>query len=60
MLSLWNATFARIQANDKVHLAWCVGGVIGCLVAYGVLQVTWRFKERGATLGGASEYEHPN
>ncbi|GAB4819307.1 hypothetical protein N2152v2_006353 [Parachlorella kessleri] len=30
---------ARIRKNDKVHVAWCVGGVIGCLVLYGVLQV---------------------
>ena len=30
---------ARVRKNDKVHVAWCVGGVIGCLVLYGVLQV---------------------
>lgn len=30
---------ARIKKNDKVHLAWCCGGVIGMLVIYGVLQV---------------------
>jgi len=27
------------QANEKLHLAWCVFGVVGCLMLYGVLQV---------------------
>lgn len=39
LLSLWDAAFSRVRANEKLHLAWCCGGVIGCLVAYGVLQV---------------------
>ena len=33
VLSLWDGVFARIRANDKLHLLWCCGGVIGCLVA---------------------------
>lgn len=39
VFALFDAFFARIKANDKLHLAWCVSGIIGCLVAYGVLQV---------------------
>lgn len=31
--------WAKIKSNEKLHLAWCVGGIIGCLVVYGVLQV---------------------
>lgn len=40
VLDLWDTLFSKIKKNDKLHLAWCVGGVIGCLVLYGVLQVT--------------------
>jgi len=39
VMQLWDAFFSRIAANSKLHLAWCVSGVIGCLLIYGVLQV---------------------
>jgi len=39
VFSLFDSFFAKIKANDKLHLAWCVTGIIGCLVVYGVLQV---------------------
>ncbi|KAL4451574.1 hypothetical protein ABPG75_007236 [Micractinium tetrahymenae] len=38
LLALWDAAFSRVRANERLHLAWCCGGVIGCLVLYGVLQ----------------------
>lgn len=38
-LALFDALFARIKRNEKLHLAWCCTGVIGCLIVYGVLQV---------------------
>ncbi|EFN56053.1 hypothetical protein CHLNCDRAFT_31039 [Chlorella variabilis] len=38
VLGLMDAFMARIKVNERVHLAWCCAGVIGCLVAYGVLQ----------------------
>jgi hypothetical protein len=28
-----------LKANEKVHVAWCVSGIVGCLLLYGVLQV---------------------
>jgi hypothetical protein len=31
--------FAVVKANDKLHMAWCVTGIVGCLLLYGVLQV---------------------
>ena len=37
-IPLWDGFFARIRADDRLHIAWCVTGVIGCLVAYGILQ----------------------
>lgn len=39
VMQLWDAFFSRIAANSKLHLAWCVSGVISCLLIYGVLQV---------------------
>ena len=30
---------AKLKANDKAHVAFCVSGILGCLVCYGVLQV---------------------
>lgn len=30
--------FAIIKANEKMHMAWCVTGIVGCLLLYGVLQ----------------------
>lgn len=47
LLALWDTAFAKVKANEKAHLAWCCGGVIGCLVAYGVLQA-----RRGRAQGG--------
>ena len=38
LLALWDDVFAKVRANEKLHLAWCCTGVIGCLVVYGVLQ----------------------
>lgn len=32
--------WAMVKANEKLHLAWCVIGVVGCLMLYGVLQVS--------------------
>jgi hypothetical protein len=28
-----------LKANEKVHVAVCVTGIVGCLLLYGVLQV---------------------
>ena len=42
VFALFDTIFQKIKANDKLHLAWCVSGIIGCLVVYGVLQVSWR------------------
>ena len=28
-----------VKANEKLHVAWCVTGIVGCLLLYGVLQV---------------------
>lgn len=28
-----------LKANEKMHVAWCVSGIVGCLLLYGVLQV---------------------
>jgi hypothetical protein len=39
-LAIWDAFLARIKANERLHLTWCCGGVISCLVLYGYLQVT--------------------
>jgi hypothetical protein len=44
LLALWDSVFSRVRANEKAHLAWCCTGVIGCLVAYGVLQARSKFK----------------
>lgn len=30
--------WAFIKANNALHVSWCVGGIFGCLVAYGMLQ----------------------
>jgi len=39
VLALFDAALAKIKANNKAHVAFCVSGIIGCLVCYGVLQV---------------------
>ncbi len=28
------------QSVDAVHMSWCVGGIMGSLLLYGILQVT--------------------
>ena len=33
--AIWN----RIKANERIHVIWCVVGIVGCLMLYGVLQV---------------------
>ena len=38
VLNFFESMFVKIKANDKLHLAWCVSGIIGCLVIYGILQ----------------------
>lgn len=38
VLNFFESLFVKIKANDKLHLAWCVSGIIGCLVIYGILQ----------------------
>lgn len=30
--------FSVIKSNDKLHVAFCVTGIVGCLMCYGVLQ----------------------
>lgn len=30
--------WGKIKANERVHVAWCVTGIVGCLMVYGVLQ----------------------
>uniref|UniRef100_A0A7S3VIB7 Sugar phosphate transporter domain-containing protein n=1 Tax=Dunaliella tertiolecta TaxID=3047 RepID=A0A7S3VIB7_DUNTE len=37
-MNIISPLWERIKANDKLHLAWCVSGVVGCLMLYGVLQ----------------------
>jgi len=32
--AVWN----RIRANERLHVIWCVVGIVGCLMLYGVLQ----------------------
>jgi hypothetical protein len=41
VLALFDAFMSKIKSNDKAHIAFCVSGIIGCLVCYGVLQVRW-------------------
>lgn len=41
LLDLFDQLMQRIKANDKVHVSFCVSGIIGCLVVYGILQVSW-------------------
>eukprot|EP00889_Picochlorum_renovo_P002105 jgi/Picre1/29135/NNA_004528.t1 len=38
LLDLFDQLMQRIKANDKVHVSFCVSGIIGCLVVYGILQ----------------------
>jgi hypothetical protein len=35
---LWDG----IKGNERLHLAWCAVGVVGCLMLYGVLQASER------------------
>lgn len=30
--------WSKIKANERIHVAWCVVGIVGCLMLYGVLQ----------------------
>ena len=39
VLALFDQMMVKLKANDKAHVAFCVSGIIGCLVCYGVLQV---------------------
>lgn len=39
VLALFDQMMAKLKANDKAHVAFCVSGILGCLVCYGVLQV---------------------
>lgn len=32
------SVWATIKGNNALHVSWCVGGIFGCLVAYGFLQ----------------------
>ena len=61
LLALWDSVFSRVRANEKAHLAWCCTGVIGCLVAYGVLQARSKFKgpSRGCPTGPAPRCARP-
>eukprot|EP00197_Chlamydomonas_leiostraca_P013869 CAMPEP_0202867492 /NCGR_PEP_ID=MMETSP1391-20130828/9464_1 /ASSEMBLY_ACC=CAM_ASM_000867 /TAXON_ID=1034604 /ORGANISM="Chlamydomonas leiostraca, Strain SAG 11-49" /LENGTH=389 /DNA_ID=CAMNT_0049547541 /DNA_START=127 /DNA_END=1296 /DNA_ORIENTATION=- len=34
----FGAIWERIKANERLHMGWCVLGVVGCLMLYGVLQ----------------------
>jgi hypothetical protein len=29
-----------LKTHEKLHIAWCVCGIVGCLLLYGVLQVS--------------------
>lgn len=33
------AAWMKIRANEKGHVVFCVVGIVGCLMLYGVLQV---------------------
>lgn len=34
-----NRFMTYLRNNEKLHVAWCVTGIVGCLLLYGVLQV---------------------
>lgn len=34
-----NKMMRYIEKNDKLHVAWCVAGIFGCMLLYGSLQV---------------------
>jgi len=38
-----DAIWQKIKANEKIHIGWCVLGVVGCLMLYGVLQASHAF-----------------
>lgn len=40
MISPVSWLWGRIRANDKLHIAYCAAGVVGCLMVYGVLQAS--------------------
>lgn len=33
-----NNLMAYLRQNEKLHVAWCVTGIVGCLLVYGALQ----------------------
>eukprot|EP00798_Chlamydomonas_sp_ICE-L_P012991 gene12991-5354_t len=33
-----SALWAKVKANERLHVTWCVVGIVGCLMCYGVLQ----------------------
>lgn len=39
MAGVFTRAFAVVKANERLHMAWCVTGIVGCLLLYGVLQV---------------------
>ena len=39
VLAFFDQLMQRIKSNDKAHVSFCVTGIIGCLVVYGILQV---------------------
>lgn len=34
-----NRFMTYLRNNERMHVAWCVTGIVGCLLLYGVLQV---------------------
>jgi hypothetical protein len=34
-----NKFMSYLRQNERLHVAWCVGGIVGCLLLYGALQV---------------------
>ena len=40
-----------LKANERVHVSWCVTGIVGCLLLYGVLQVRFEPAARNARPG---------
>lgn len=40
-----NRFMIYLRNNERMHVAWCVTGIVGCLLLYGVLQVCtlWDF-----------------
>lgn len=38
-LEPFNKFMNYLKQNERLHVAWCVTGIVGCLLLYGALQV---------------------